>query len=235
MYPTLFHFEHVYLPTFGVLAASGILLALLLSERTAERVGIFPEKLWNAGVFAVIAAFFLSRLLLIATNFRTFLAYPIVLLAVPSLTPTGLLLTVIATCVWLYFKRIPILQTLDAWSPSAALIWVFLALGHYAEGSDPGMPTSLPWHVHPVALYAAVAANLIAAVSWILLGRHLTPGVTAAFTLSAAGLAQFFLTFLRMPGELSLMGLDLLELAALGMLLAGILLGLRTLVFAQRQ
>ena len=235
MYPTLFHFGHLYVPSFGVLAAVGILVALLLSERTAPLAGIEKNKLWDTGIFSVFAAFLLSRLLLVATNIHTFLAYPVVLLAMPSLTATGLLLAAIATAGWLYVKRISLLGALDAWSPCASLLWVFLALGHFAEGSDPGMPTSLPWHVHPVALYAAIAASLVTPLGWILLRRHSAPSMTAAFTLALAGLAQFLLSFLRVPGELSFGGLDLLQIVSLGMLLAGIALGARTLVFAQRQ
>lgn len=235
MYPTLFHFGHLYLPTFGVLAAVGILLALLLSERTAPLAGIADDKLWDAGIFAVLAAFLLSRLLLIAVNFKTFVEYPVVLLAVPSLTATGLLLTAIATAAWLYFKHVPLGGALDAWAPCGALIWAFLAVGHFAEGSDPGLQTGLPWHVHPVALYAAVCALVITGVGWMILKRRPASGTTAALTLAACGLAQFLLTFLRMPGELSLGGLDAIQVPALAMLGAGILLAARTLVFAQRQ
>lgn len=235
MYPTLFHFGNLYLPTFGVLAALGLMLALFLSERSAARAGAVPATLWEAGIFAVLAAFLLSRLLLIATHFSTFRAYPVSLLAVPSLTATGLLLTAIATGIWLYFKQVNLLRALDAWAPCAALVWAFLALGHFAEGSDPGMPTALPWHVHPVALYVAVIAGLLATASWVFLGKSKAPGTTAAFTLAAAGLAQFLLTFVRVPGEQSLFGLDLLQVVALGILLAGILLGLRTHLAGQRQ
>ena len=235
MHPTLLHIGHLYLPTFGVLAALGLMLALVLSERTARLLGIDAEKLWNAGIFAILAAFLLSRLLLIATNVRTFLHYPIVLLAVPSLTATGLLLTAIATVAWLYSKRVPVLRALDAWAPCAALVWSFLALGHFAEGSDPGMPTNLPWHTHPVALYAALAAAIIAFAAWQLLHRKLAPGHTAAFALVSAGLAQFLLSFLRQPGVLSLGGLDLLQCVALGMLSAGILLAAGTRRQPQRQ
>ena len=60
MFPTLFHFGHVSLPTFGALAALGLMLALWLSERTAGLAGVDAAKLWDAGIFAVIAAFCLS-------------------------------------------------------------------------------------------------------------------------------------------------------------------------------
>ena len=38
---------------FGALAALGLVAALLLSERTAGLAGISPQKLWDAGIFAL--------------------------------------------------------------------------------------------------------------------------------------------------------------------------------------
>ena len=140
---------------------------LALSQRTARLAGVDADKLWDAGLFAILSAFLLSRLLLIAAHLHTFLQYPVLLLTVPSLTATGLLFTAIATFLWLYFKRIPLLPALDAWAPCATLVWAFLAIGHFCDGSDPGMPTTLCLSVtlrgddfaqHPVALYAAAAA-----------------------------------------------------------------------------
>ncbi len=144
MHPYLLHSGHLLLPTFGVLAAAGLMSALTLSLRTAATVGLPPDKLWNAGLFTLLSAFGLSRLLLILSNFHNFLAYPILLLMVPSLTSTGILLTVLVTIIYLRIRQLPLLDTLDAWSPCATLIWAFLALGHFAEGNDAGLPTNLP-------------------------------------------------------------------------------------------
>ena len=222
MHPNLFHIGHLTLPTFGALAAVGLMLALALSQRTASMRHINPEKLWDAGLFAVLAAFVLSRLLLVATHFAAFQKFPILLLAVPSLTPTGLLLTAIATFLWLYFKRIPVLPALDAWAPCATLIWAFLALGHFADLSDPGLATTLPWGVrppgestplHPVAIYVAIFAMLLTLAAY----RKLS----AAQTLTAAGAGQFLLSFFRQPDMETVAGLDALQLVALGMVVAG--------------
>jgi len=221
VHPNLIHIGHVTLPTFGALAAIGLMLAITLSQRTARLCHIDPDKLWDAGLFAILAAFLLSRALLVATHFAAFRQYPILLLAVPSLTPMGLVLTGLATFLWLHFKRIPILPALDAWAPCATLVWAFLALGHFFEGGDPGLPSRLPWAIpmpgestplHPVAIYAAIVALILTATS-----RKLG----AARTLIAAGAAQFLLSFLRQPGEPTIDGLDALELVALGMILAG--------------
>ncbi len=150
LYPNLLHLGYFTLPTFGALAAVGLIAGLTLSLRTAAKVGLDPEKVWSAGLFTILAAFVLSRFLLVVTNLRDFLTYPILLLMVPSLTAAGLFLTAIATALYLRFRRLPILRTLDAWAPCATLVWAFLALGHFAEGSDPGLPTTPPLgHRHP--------------------------------------------------------------------------------------
>jgi len=225
VHPSLFHIGHLTLPTFGALAAVGLMLALALSQRTARIRNLNPEKLWDAGLFAILAAFVLSRALLVATHFAAFQKFPILLLAVPSLTPFGLLFTAIATFLWLYFKRIPILPALDAWAPCATLVWTFLALGHFAELSDPGLPTTLPWGVrppgesiplHPVAIYAAIFALLLTIAAY----RKLN----AAQTLIAAGTGQFLLSFLRQPDVETIAGLDALQFVALGMIVAGCLI-----------
>jgi phosphatidylglycerol:prolipoprotein diacylglycerol transferase len=228
MHPYLIHTGHLLLPTFGVLAAVGLMAALTLSLRTAAAVGLNPEKLWNAGLFALLSAFALSRLLLIASNLRDFLTYPILLLMVPSLTSTGILLTIVVTLIYLRLRHLPLLDTLDAWSPCATLIWAFLALGHLAEGSDAGLPTTLPWGLrippdrtplHPVALYAAIVAALLTVLLLRQLPRHRHPGDTLALALATAGTAQFLLTFFRQPyPDASL--LDPIQWIALSMIAA---------------
>ncbi len=135
--------------------------------------------------------------------------YPVLLLTVPSLTALGLLLTAIATLGYLRLLNLPLLRTLDAWAPCATLAWAFLALGHFAEGADPGLPTTLPWgmaippdtapRLHPVPLYAAFVALLITVGLLRYLSPERIPGETFAFALVASGIAQFLITFLRQP------------------------------------
>jgi phosphatidylglycerol:prolipoprotein diacylglycerol transferase len=234
VYPILLHSGHLFLPTFGVLAAVGLMLALTMSQRTAVWVGLDPEAVWNAGLFAVIAAFVFSRVLLVVENFTSFLQYPLLLLAVPSLTATGLLATLVATLVWLRLHRLPVLPVLDAWAPCATLTWSFLALGHFAEGSDPGMAATfgvrMPGEstpLHPVAVYVALYAL---AITVGLLARLRRPakagsgpaGTALAMGLVGAGAGQFLLGFLRQPdvsGVTTL--LDPLQWVAAGMMWAG--------------
>jgi phosphatidylglycerol:prolipoprotein diacylglycerol transferase len=141
-----------------------------------------------------------------------------------------------AVVVYLRLRELPFLSTLDAWAPCATLAWVFLALGHFAEGSDPGLPSTLPWAVaviqgsprhHPVTLYAALAAAIITII--LLRGLHSSShaGNTVALALALCGIAQFFISFLRepefldnAPGTL----LDPIQWVALGMIVTSALL-----------
>jgi len=228
MHPYLFHSGHLLLPTYGVLAAIGLMAALTLSLRTAAIVGLPPEKLWNAGLFTLLSAFALSRLILIAPNLHDFLAYPVLLLMVPSLNATGILLTILATTIYLRLRHLPLLDTLDAWAPCATLTWAFLALGHFAEGSDAGLPTTLPGGIaippsttrlHPVALYAAIAAAALTLILLRALPRRHNAGDTLALALATSGAAQFLLTFFRQPFPGSTL-LDPIQWIALGMIAA---------------
>ena len=239
MHPILLHFGHITLPTFGVLAAVGLMAALSLSLRTAPLAGLSPDLLWNAGLFVLLSAFVLSRLLLIVMYLHAFLTYPILLLAVPSLTPLGLLLTGIVTLFYLRARRLPLLATLDAWAPCATLVWAFLALGHFAEGSDPGLPTTLPWgmsmftgaaRLHPVALYAALIAVFLTVALFLQLRRRQRRGDTAVVALATVGIAQFLLTFFRQPYIDAVPSggiLDPIQWVALGMIVAAGLIWLQ--------
>ena len=212
----------------SLLAAVGLILALTLSLRTAAQVGIAPNVLWDAGIFAVTAAFVASRLLLVVEDFRGFLQYPVQLLTLPSLTPAAILATLVATAFWMRWKRLPVLAALDAWAPCATLLWSFLALGHFANGSDPGLPsrfgvrfrgTQTP--LAPVALYVAASASVLTLALLLWLPHRRRLGDTAALALGAAGLAQFLFTFLRQPDPSRITTLlDPVQWVAAGMLVA---------------
>lgn len=237
MHPNLLHLGHLTLPTFGVLVAIGLVAALSLNGRSARANDLGEDALWRAGIFAILSAFILSRILLVLGNLPSFRAYPILILTLPSLTPAGLALTAVATAAYLRLRHLPILRVLDAWAPSSTMLWAFLALGHLAEGSDPGLPSAHfglrippdPLPLHPVALYTAMFATLLTV--WLLRKskRPHLPGRIAAQALLAAGFAQFLLTFLRQPYpyvDSAAHLLDPMQYLSLGMILVASLLHL---------
>jgi phosphatidylglycerol:prolipoprotein diacylglycerol transferase len=199
-------------PVFGVFAAVGLVSALWLSLRTAKAAGVDAEKLWDAGMFAVVAAFVVSRVLLIAMDLRAFMAYPLLVLSLPSLTYGGMALTGVLVWLWLRWKKLPVLRVMDAWPPCAMVLWAALSLGHFVEGTDAGMPTKLPWgvvtagdtvlgKVHPVQIYALVVAVVLC--MWLLkmLMQGWRAGMVASVAMIAGGAASFGLGMLRQPVE----------------------------------
>ena len=107
----------LHLPVFGLFAAAGLVCALWLSQRTARYAALSPERLWDAGMFALLAAFIASRALLIATDPKAFLRFPLLILTLPSLTYSGIAVTIVLTFVWLRIRHMPVMNVADAWAP----------------------------------------------------------------------------------------------------------------------
>ena len=223
-------------PVYGIFATAGLLSALAFSQRTARRAGVSALALWDAGIFAISAAFVVSRLLLVAENWATFRAMPLLVLALPSLTPTGILVTLGLTVLYLRRKRMDLRSAADAWLPPLCLLAGWLQVGHFFEGTDAGLPTGLPWamvapgdtilgRTHPVQLYAAAAALLLA--GWLYRRRIGFPGQNAALGLGLGGAVSFLLDMLRQPrpdvwpGSETALPLDGSQIAAAAAVVAG--------------
>jgi phosphatidylglycerol:prolipoprotein diacylglycerol transferase len=127
-------------------------------------------------------------------------------LALPTLNLPGIALAVVAAVVYIRRRRLPLLNTLDAISPCAALLAAFLYAGRMAEGTREGMLTSLPWaipssfgRVHPVEIYSSIASLLLCGVFLWILGHQRTAGEAAAWAMVLGGLLQFVMCFFRLP------------------------------------
>ena len=223
----------VRVSVYGLFAAVGLIAALWLSLKTARVVGLAAEQVWDAGLFGVVAAFVLSRLLLIGGDVRAFLQLPLVMLALPSLPYGGMVLTALAVVAYLQWKRLPLLKVMDAWAPCAAVLAAMLSLGRFFEGTDLGMPTRLPWgtvvpgsaglvHLQPVAVYATVASVVLMVVLMGLLQRRLRTGTVSGVGLVMGGVVGFLLDMITQPA-VSGGGawLDPVQWMALGAMLVG--------------
>jgi phosphatidylglycerol:prolipoprotein diacylglycerol transferase len=210
--PGVIRIGHTRISVFGFFAAAGLIAAIWLSQYTAKFAGVSPQKLWDAGVFLVASAFVLSRLLLIAQDFHAFLRYPLIMLSLPSLTYGGMALTAVATLLYIRFTHMPMLATLDAWAPCAAVLAAVLALAHFVEGTEAGMPTLLPWgvvtpgdsvmgRVHPVQIYGMIVALVLGAYLLFRLSRPHVAGEVAAAALAFGGLMAFLLEMFTQPAE----------------------------------
>ena len=65
MFPRLFHIGSFYLPTYGVLVASGVLIGLWISVRNSEKQGVNGDDAWNLGILVVLAGIIGAKVLYI--------------------------------------------------------------------------------------------------------------------------------------------------------------------------
>ncbi|GAA3748396.1 prolipoprotein diacylglyceryl transferase [Terriglobus aquaticus] len=235
MYPRLAHFGSITIPTYSVVAAVGLIAALLLAEWCAPHVGLARERIWHFCLGTLAGTLVLSRIALAAQNWAAFRTYPRVILTLPTLTRSGPLLVVLCAAACIVAMHLPWLRTLDAVTPAALLLLTALHVGSFFAGDDLGSRTDLALgnlvrgdegH-HPVALYAAVLTALACAASMVTLLRNNRVGRTFGVGLAAVSVARFvadefrpgyLLPQLGIPGFLRADQLLLLALFVAGML-----------------
>ncbi len=140
------------MPTYGVLAALGLVAALLAARVFARWVNLDPDKVWNLGLITVLTALFGSKLLLILVNWSDFRAHPMWMLGLTTIRSGGifaggLVLAFCAGIAYALYTHLPLRRTMDAAAPALALGHAIGRLGCFAAGCCYGRPTTLPWGV----------------------------------------------------------------------------------------
>lgn len=223
MYPWLFHFGKIAIPTYGVLTAVALLSALGVSVLVARRAGLAADKVWNLGLVAILAALFGARLLLIATHLQAFRAHPFWVLGVATIRGEwialgGAAIGLAAAALYALGEGLPLLRVADVLAPGVALGFAINRIGAFCGGLGWGRPTTLPWGVtyrsavayvwyrtplgmklQPVQLYdAAVSLGILAVVVFLQrAGSMRRAGEVAGAWLFLYGVGRFFLEFLR--------------------------------------
>jgi phosphatidylglycerol:prolipoprotein diacylglycerol transferase len=224
VYPVLFHIGAILIPSYGALAAVGVLLALFLAQHTARIAGLNTGRVWNLCVVALFAALVAQRLLLVAMNLPDLRLHPswVLTLAMvhhPLLACAGALAG--AGCAALYAGRqkMPFRSTADVLAAPLALGLAFEQLGALLAGSGYGTETGVRWAVtydrplaaiwsgtplgiplHPVQAYAALAFLTLAIflLAWQPVARR--AGDLAGLGLMGGGVAVY-ITELWRDGE----------------------------------
>ncbi len=200
--------------------------------RTAARLRGSPDAMWNLGLLSIFSGVLglRLRLVLIAGHWHDFLAYPMLMLSVsiPRTVDSVLLelgIGIFAGLLYMTWRRMPWLPTLDAAAPGWALGQAILMLGCLFAGCEYGRPTSMPWGIvfhsrwatmwngtpleirlHPVQLYLCAVELLLCLLLLWWLPRRRQPGELAGSWMFLSGLAQFFLDFYRGENRLLIFG-----------------------------
>ena len=216
VYPVLFRFGSLLIPSYGALAALGVLTGLLLVQRTARVVGVSPQQMGNLSVLSLFVALAGSRVLLIAVNWSLLRMHPGWLLGLamvhhPLLAAVGAALAIGAAACFTRWQHMRWDATADAAAPALAIGFAFEQIGALLSGAGFGTPANVPWAVtyadplaerwsgapvgvavHPVQIYCALAYFAIASVLLYWLPRRQQQGDIAGAWLVATGAVVFF-------------------------------------------
>ena len=205
-----------------MVVAAGLMASLSLTQWSARRVGLDEDWVWNTAMLTFAAVFVVSRLLLVVFNFRSFLEYPLLLLAVPSLTSLGLAVSALLIFGYVRLRGIPLLPLLDSCAASGVLLWAFVNAAYLVEGTRDGMPMARGLGAQPVEVYTLVAAIVILLAVLNALRMGYRGGEATGLALAAGGLAIFFIDFYRLPSELlPSLPIDPSQIIALAMISVG--------------
>lgn len=254
MLPHLFELGRFALPTYGVLAAAGLILGLLLNVHLARRDGINEDKAWNLGVVVILAAILGGKLMLLVTepqyslaNWRNIFTFSFVQSG--GVYYGGLLGAFAAAVIYLRMAKLPGLRTADAFAPGVAFGHGIGRLGCLAAGCCYGSLTDMPWGViftnplaekqagtplgvllHPTQVYEFLAEMVITSILLLLWRRKTFAGQVIGTYLFLYGIARFFIEFYRGdPGRGSVFNgmFSLTQVISIGFVIAGGILWLR--------
>jgi phosphatidylglycerol:prolipoprotein diacylglycerol transferase len=251
VHPVLFHIGAILIPSYGAVAAIGVLLALFLAQRTARTAGLNAGQVWNLCVVSVFAALAAQRLLLVVINLGDLRHHPTWLLALamvhhPLLAAAGAAAGLVSGAICARWQKLPFRKTADVLAAPMALGQAFEQLGALMAGSGYGTETTVRWAViythplaalwsgtplgiplHPVQAYAAMAFLTLSIVLIVWQSAIRQPGDLAGLGLMGIGVAVYLAELWRdTDGRGVILGgaLDGPQIGATVLVLAGALL-----------
>jgi len=217
MHPVLFHIGSLVIPSYGAITALGVLVALVMAQRTARITSVDAAKIWNLCILSLFAALAAARLLLVAANWSVLRDHPAWLLSLgvvhhPMLACAGAVAGAACAAWYAWKKKLPVRATADALAPAIAAGLAFEQFAALAAGSGYGTdagprvawavvytnPLAAIWSgtplgvpLHPVQAYAALAFLALAILLWVWLPLERRRGDVAGLGLLGAGVAIY--------------------------------------------
>jgi phosphatidylglycerol---prolipoprotein diacylglyceryl transferase len=248
VFPQIFHYGRFFLPTYGLLVSTGVLLGLWISVRNAERIGINGDKAWNFGILVVLAGILGAKILYVITglidhDLRAGDIFTISTLQAGGVFSGGLIAAFITAAWYVWKNQMPPLGTCDAFAPGLALGHSLGRIGCFAAGCCYGKETHHWWGVvfrnplanqitgtplnvplEPTQLMESVVelANFIF-LMWLFKRRKFDGQIFGAF-LFIYGVARFFIEFLRGDPDRGMLfngAITVTQLIAVGFVLGG--------------
>lgn len=226
MHPRLLDFGFLSIPTYGVLAATGLILGMLIIAAQARRDGLDADKTWDLGIYAILAGVLGAKVLYIIADLDHYLSHPKDVFSLATLQAGGVwygaLIGGIGVGLWyvLHYK-LPLMRTIDAFAPGISFGHGIGRLGCFFAGCCYGKPTDVPWgvvftspqaivvqdaeklglppglHLHPTQIYEFSAEMVIFSFLLWLSRRRQFHGQVAATYIFLYSIVRFVVEFYR--------------------------------------
>jgi phosphatidylglycerol---prolipoprotein diacylglyceryl transferase len=152
MLPVLFQFEGIAIYTYGLLVATGVVIGLWYARRQAPRAGLDRERVWNMGIYAILAALFLAKVWLVFSDWGYYMGHPRDILSLATIQSGGdfyggVLGAVLVLLIYSYIYNMPLTSVLDTFAVALPIGHAIGRLGCFAAGCCYGKPTTMPWGV----------------------------------------------------------------------------------------
>lgn len=147
MYPELFRIGNFPINTYGVLLALGLLLALFVAARLAERDGLPRERIYDLGLWTIIGGLLGSKILMFFTEDNVHI-FSLDFLRSGGVYYGGFIGGFIALAFLIRYYKFSFWKVADAFAPGVALGQFFGRQGCFSAGCCWGKPTEAAWGVH---------------------------------------------------------------------------------------
>jgi len=179
MYPILIEFGFFKIFTYGLLVATGFLVAILLASSRAEKEGLDSQKVLDLCFYVMVSALLGARLLYVIVEYRYFMDSPLEIFKFWKgglVFYGGLILGVLISLWYLKRNQMPMWKTADLLAPSIALGQSIGRWGCFFAGCCYGKKTDVAWGItftdprslapleislHPTQVYLSLNAVFI--------------------------------------------------------------------------
>lgn len=248
MHPILFHVGPFTVYTYGVMMATAVLVGLWLARRSAAAKGLDADRVWNLGIYVVLAGLAGAKLWYVAVNWDYYWANPREIFAFSTLQSGGVFYggffaALVVVLLYAHYRRIALLPVLDVFSPSVALGLAFARVGCFSAGCCYGKPTRVPWAVtftnpfagqlvgtplgvalHPTQVYEMVAdLAIFAYLFWLNKRQRFAGQIFGGFAI-LYGIARGTIEFFRGDPDRTLLfggAFSLMQVISLGLIFVG--------------
>ena len=152
MHPILFKIGSFQLPTYGVLLAAALIVALYTVVRLGRREGLDTGRLIDFSTWLIVTALVGAKVLMILTEWSYYSEHPGQIFSLSTLEAGGVFYGgfIAATffAIW-YIRtyRLPFWKVFDVYAPAIALGQSIGRLGCFSAGCDYGVPSHSAWAV----------------------------------------------------------------------------------------